>query len=518
MAFPRSYHNLTLLPDGTVLASGGSSISDGVDLTKAVLPAEIWNPTTETWTDGRLSHERTRVPLDGAAPSGRACADGRRRSAAGLERRQPDQRGDLLAPVPLQGRAADDQRPRRGRSQYGSTFTVTTPDAASIASVVADPHAVGHALRSTRTSASSSAQLHAGSGQLTVGTRRRRNLAPPGYYMLFLVNGNGVPSVATFVRFPAPWEDTVAADRARRADRDAGVERDGVTRLDGLRRTTSASRATTSTARPRRASRRRSRTGSRSPRARPTPTRASATAPTTTACGRRTLPATSARRSNEASATVAAVDTTAPTVSITAPSAGATVSANDHDHRERVRQRRCRGRAVPGSTGRTSAPRTRALRTPSTWDTIPLANGQHTLTAVARDAAGNQTTSTAVTRERPERRRTAAPPGRRLDARAGCRLQLRRHRRGVPDHGHEQRHAVEGEHLPRRHVDGHQRRRGVYTTATTTRARCCPRARSMTRWSAAWNDVAMSRRTITSGHDLLDRASSADRERHRSFP
>ena len=34
------------------------------------------------------------------------------------------------------------------------------------------------------------------------------NEVPPGYYMLFLVNGQGVPSVASFVRFPAPYEDT----------------------------------------------------------------------------------------------------------------------------------------------------------------------------------------------------------------------------------------------------------------------------------------------------------------------
>lgn len=26
------------------------------------------------------------------------------------------------------------------------------------------------------------------------------NLTPPGYYMLFLINGAGVPSIATFVK------------------------------------------------------------------------------------------------------------------------------------------------------------------------------------------------------------------------------------------------------------------------------------------------------------------------------
>ena len=37
-----------------------------------------------------------------------------------------------------------------------------------------------------------------------------RNDVPPGYYMLFIVNGQGVPSVASFVRFPAPYEDSTA--------------------------------------------------------------------------------------------------------------------------------------------------------------------------------------------------------------------------------------------------------------------------------------------------------------------
>ncbi len=50
MAHGRSYHNLTLLPDGTVLASGGGSRSDGRDIANSVLPAELWNPDTETWT------------------------------------------------------------------------------------------------------------------------------------------------------------------------------------------------------------------------------------------------------------------------------------------------------------------------------------------------------------------------------------------------------------------------------------------------------------------------------------
>src|SRR5258705_5121335 len=36
----------------------------------------------------------------------------------------------------------------------------------------------------------------------------RSNIAPPGPYMLFIINTNGVPSVAAMVRLPAPSEDT----------------------------------------------------------------------------------------------------------------------------------------------------------------------------------------------------------------------------------------------------------------------------------------------------------------------
>src|SRR5207249_167402 len=50
MAFPRSYHTLTLLPDGTVLATGGERSASGGNTGLAVYEAELWNPATETWT------------------------------------------------------------------------------------------------------------------------------------------------------------------------------------------------------------------------------------------------------------------------------------------------------------------------------------------------------------------------------------------------------------------------------------------------------------------------------------
>ncbi len=80
MAFGRGYHALTVLPDGKVLVTGGEQASDGRDLTKSALAAEMWDPATETWTTMASQHQRAPVPLDRrcccptAACSSRAAA------------------------------------------------------------------------------------------------------------------------------------------------------------------------------------------------------------------------------------------------------------------------------------------------------------------------------------------------------------------------------------------------------------------------------------------------------------
>ncbi|HKS75404.1 MAG TPA: galactose oxidase-like domain-containing protein [Terriglobales bacterium] len=82
---------------------------------------------------------------------------------------------------------------------YGNTFSVTTPDAANISSAVlvrngAVTHAFGMDQRMVGMS------FTVGSGALTITAPPNGNIAPPGYYMLFLLNSSGVPSLATFVQ------------------------------------------------------------------------------------------------------------------------------------------------------------------------------------------------------------------------------------------------------------------------------------------------------------------------------
>ena len=89
-------------------------------------------------------------------------------------------------------------------------------------------------------------------------------------------------------------------------------------------------------------------------------------------------------------------DNSPPTVSITSPAAGSTVSgvvtvtANASDNKG-VAGVQFKLYGVNGGAEDTAAPYS------ISWDTNGTPNGSHTLTAVARDAAGNQTTSAPVT-------------------------------------------------------------------------------------------------------------------------
>ena len=127
MNFPRRRHDLTILPDGSVLAVGGTGRAD--DDAFAVLEAEIFDPETETWTvmdsmdEARMYHSSTVL-----LPDGRVVAGG----GEGGERRRHAQ--VFSPPYLFQG-----PRPTITSAPdavgYGQSFVVSTPDASSIASV-----------------------------------------------------------------------------------------------------------------------------------------------------------------------------------------------------------------------------------------------------------------------------------------------------------------------------------------------------------------------------------------------
>ncbi|MEW1953441.1 galactose oxidase-like domain-containing protein [Terrabacter sp. NPDC080008] len=204
MAHPRAFLNLTALPDGSVLASGGDTEKSGYNDANGVLPMEIWNPATGQWkTVASLTEPRLYHSVAVLLPDGRVFISG-----GGGDAGVPDHKTAQLYSPPY---LFNGRRPTissvNSTVQYGGSTFVQTPDAASITKVTlirtgSPTHSFDQNARALTLS------FAQGTGGIDVQLPANGNYAPPGYYLLSIVNGNGVPSVSSVVRFPAPYEDT----------------------------------------------------------------------------------------------------------------------------------------------------------------------------------------------------------------------------------------------------------------------------------------------------------------------
>ncbi|HEX6852177.1 MAG TPA: galactose oxidase-like domain-containing protein [Candidatus Polarisedimenticolaceae bacterium] len=185
MKFPRMNHNAVMLPDGKLLVVGG-----GYDETVAVYPSELFDPVTESWSMMASMHSHRLYHSTAALlPDGRVIATGSNYNYT-AEFYSP---GYLFrGPRPVITNAP-------ASVNYGQPFGVATPSPASITSVVfMRPAATTHGFDQDH----HFVPLSFGpvGGNLSVVAPTNRNVAPPGYYMLFLLNASGVPSEAWFVQ------------------------------------------------------------------------------------------------------------------------------------------------------------------------------------------------------------------------------------------------------------------------------------------------------------------------------
>ena len=82
---------------------------------------------------------------------------------------------------------------------YGQSFVVQTPDAGSIAKVsLVRPGAITHAVNTSQ--AFYAASFSKGAQLLNVIAPPNGNHAPPGFYMMFLLKEDGVPSIAKMLQ------------------------------------------------------------------------------------------------------------------------------------------------------------------------------------------------------------------------------------------------------------------------------------------------------------------------------
>ena len=144
MAFGRRQHNLTLLADGSVLATGGNSTGAGlIDMNGGVYNAEQWNPTTGQWTT--LAAQAVTRQYHSTAL---LLPDGRVLSSGGGICGTCDQVGYLAKnaevftpPYLFKKDGSGDLAPRPevtgapGSVSHGTSFQITTANAASIQKV-----------------------------------------------------------------------------------------------------------------------------------------------------------------------------------------------------------------------------------------------------------------------------------------------------------------------------------------------------------------------------------------------
>ncbi len=197
MANARQQLNLTMLPDGRVLATGGTSAPGFSNPAGGVHDAEVWDPSTEQWSTW-ASNAVTRVYHSGTVllPDGRLVFTGSG-DGAGLPN---ELTGEIFEPPYLfQGPRPVISTLSATAFSRGAKVKVTSPNAASISLVSlvrlnSTTHAHDMNQRWMQVSFTLSGNM------LTLKIPSDKNRLPSGYYMLFILDGNRIPSVARIVR------------------------------------------------------------------------------------------------------------------------------------------------------------------------------------------------------------------------------------------------------------------------------------------------------------------------------
>ena len=209
MSQARIEMNAVILPNGKVLAVGGS-VNDE-DTSTASLNADLYDPVSNTFSSAganafpRLYHSVALLLPDGTV----WLAGGNPSRGSYVKQMEIYKPAYLFNPDgTMATRPSITSAP--SSITYGAAFTVDTPDAANISSAVlvrngTVTHSFGMDQREVGLS------FTAGSGALTITAPPNSNIAPPGYYMLFLLNQSGVPSVASFVQLTPTPDFSVAA-------------------------------------------------------------------------------------------------------------------------------------------------------------------------------------------------------------------------------------------------------------------------------------------------------------------
>lgn len=187
----KMYASLVLLPDGTVLETGGA-LHNRAD---PVFEASIFDPQTNKFREGVATDPVPRTYHSSAflLPDGRVMAVGDNPGNGTF-----DTRISIYSPPYLfKGARPQIQTVANANWGYGSTQRITVDSAVTRASLIR-PAAVTHSSDPNQRFVELPMTVNGNTIDLNVTSNP--NLAPPGWYMLFVHNANGVPSIAKWVK------------------------------------------------------------------------------------------------------------------------------------------------------------------------------------------------------------------------------------------------------------------------------------------------------------------------------
>jgi galactose oxidase len=201
MAYPRAFANGVVLPDGQVLVVGGQSRPVPFSDAGSAMAPEIWNPATGRFTTlAPMATPRNYHSVAVLLPDGRVFVGG-----GGLcgncGTNHPD--GQIFTPPYLlnndgTAKARPTIASAPATAAAGSSISVTTGAPVtrfSLMRMSTVTHTVNTDQRRIPLTATSSS-----GNTSTLQIPANRGVVPPGNYLLFAMDANGVPSVATTIR------------------------------------------------------------------------------------------------------------------------------------------------------------------------------------------------------------------------------------------------------------------------------------------------------------------------------
>lgn len=193
----------TLLPNGKVLVDSGSAQDENA--ATASLQAQIYDPVSNSFSSASSNtYPRLYHNVQLLLPDATVLLTGGNPAQGVFENHIEIYQPSYL----FNADGSPASRPQSASNTpssltYGQTFTLSTPDASTISSVVLmKAGSVTHSFDMDQRFVGLS--FTQASGSLSVNAPGNSNIAPPGYYMLFLVKQAGTPSLASWVQVSGP--------------------------------------------------------------------------------------------------------------------------------------------------------------------------------------------------------------------------------------------------------------------------------------------------------------------------